>query len=84
MFIIHMPLDFKVGDTRDCRINREPARVTWRDQHTLVIEPDDARQIFSAEANDGLHCFMCGDAGARQATIRTVPGGGGYIASQDD
>jgi hypothetical protein len=28
------------GDTIDCRINGKPKRVTWRDEHTLVIEPD--------------------------------------------
>ena len=28
------------GDTIDCRINGKPKRVTWRDEHTLVIEAD--------------------------------------------
>jgi anaerobic glycerol-3-phosphate dehydrogenase len=28
------------GDIIDCRINGKPKRVTWRDEHTLVIEPD--------------------------------------------
>jgi len=28
------------GDTIDCRINGKPKRVTWRDEHTLLIEPD--------------------------------------------
>jgi hypothetical protein len=69
MFMINMPLDFKVGETRDCTINREPKRITWRDQHTLVIEPGDARQIFHTEADGELRCFICGDAGARKARI---------------
>jgi thiamine biosynthesis protein ThiC len=78
-----MPLDFKVGETRDCKINGRQKRVTWRDEHTLVIEPDDARQIFSAETDSHLRCFMCGDAGAKQASIDRAPGGG-TIVSQDD
>ena len=28
------------GETIDCRINGKPKRVTWRDEHTLVIEAD--------------------------------------------
>ena len=27
------------GGTIDCRINGKPKRITWRDEHTLVIEP---------------------------------------------
>jgi hypothetical protein len=45
MFMIHMPKSFKVGDTADCRINKIPQRLTWRDEDTIVIEPDDARTI---------------------------------------
>jgi hypothetical protein len=41
MFVMMMPTTFKVGDTADCKINTEPARLTWRDEGTLVIEPDD-------------------------------------------
>jgi hypothetical protein len=82
MFMLNMPVDFKVGETRDCRINGKPARVTWRDQHTLVIEPDDARQIFSAETDGKLRCFMCGDPGAKQAGIWRGPDG--VVVSQDD
>jgi hypothetical protein len=82
MFVINMPLDYKVGDSRDCRINGEPKRVTWRDQHTLVIEPDDARQIFHTETGGGLRCFMCGNAGAKQASIFATPGG--VVIGQDD
>jgi hypothetical protein len=38
MFALNIPSTF--GDTIDCRINGEPRRVTWRDEHTLVIEAD--------------------------------------------
>jgi hypothetical protein len=38
MFALNIPSTF--GDTIDCRINGEPKRVTWRDEHTLVIEAD--------------------------------------------
>jgi hypothetical protein len=62
MLMLSMPADFKVGETRDCRINGKPTRVTWYDQHTLVIGDDDVRQIFSAETDGRLRCFMCGDA----------------------
>lgn len=73
MFMIHMPEDFKVGDTAACRINGEPQRVTWRDQNTLVIEPDDARQIFHTETDGELRCFMCGDAAAKNASVYPSP-----------
>ena len=38
MFALNIPSTF--GDTIDCRINGKPKRVTWRDEHTLVIETD--------------------------------------------
>ena len=38
MFALNIPSTF--GDTIDCRINGKSKRVTWRDEHTLVIEPD--------------------------------------------
>jgi hypothetical protein len=38
MFALNVPSTF--GDTIDCRINGKPKRVTWRDEHTLVIEAD--------------------------------------------
>jgi hypothetical protein len=38
MFALNIPSTF--GDTIDCRINGKPKRVTWRDEHTLVIESD--------------------------------------------
>jgi hypothetical protein len=36
MFALNIPSTF--GDTIDCRINGKAKRVTWRDEHTLVIE----------------------------------------------
>ena len=38
MFALNIPSTF--GDTIDCRINGKAKRVTWRDEHTLVIEAD--------------------------------------------
>ena len=38
MFALNIPPTF--GDTVDCRINGKSKRVTWRDEHTLVIEAD--------------------------------------------
>lgn len=63
MFMISMPAAFKVGDTADCRINGKPARLTWRDEDTLVIEPGDARKIFSVRPAHDVTYFVCGAAG---------------------
>jgi hypothetical protein len=63
MFVIAMPTSFAVGDTSDCTINRKPARLTWRDRGTLVIEPDDARAIVTWMAEDGHLTFICGGPG---------------------
>jgi hypothetical protein len=60
-FFISMPADFKVGETRDCRINFGPARVTWRNNDTLVIEPDDARKIVFVERRGETISFACSD-----------------------
>ena len=38
MFALNIPSTF--GDTIDCRINGKAKRVTWRDEHTLVIQTD--------------------------------------------
>jgi hypothetical protein len=38
MLALNIPSTF--GDTIDCRINGKPKRVTWRDEHTLVIQTD--------------------------------------------
>jgi len=43
MFIITMPASFNVGDTIECKINAAPERVTYRDELTLVIEPNGER-----------------------------------------
>jgi hypothetical protein len=83
MFMIHMPTTFKVGDTDDCRINGESKRLTWRDKDTLVIEPDDARQILLSALDGELRCFMCGDAGADQEAKVTVTEGGFIVVKND-
>ena len=38
MFALNIPSNY--GDIIGCRINGEAKRVTWRDEHTLVIEAD--------------------------------------------
>jgi hypothetical protein len=38
MFALNIPSTF--GDTIDRRIDGKPKRVTWRDEHTLVIQAD--------------------------------------------
>ena len=53
-----------MGDTYNCRINGEPARITWKDDATLVIEPDDARVILRTRIDGNLRVFMCGHADA--------------------
>jgi len=82
MFIMHMPADFKVGDSAACRINDEPAQLTWRDVNTLVIGDDDARVIVSTHIEDGLRCFICGDADETQYGVEEVPGGGFIISAR--
>jgi hypothetical protein len=72
MFAIHLSNNVGIGDTVDCRINAEPARVTWRDAQTLVIEPGDARRILRIAAEGDLNLFICTDAdGADDFTIIT-------------
>jgi hypothetical protein len=61
MFVIHLPRTFRVGDTADCRINAKPARVTWREIDTPVIEPGDARTILSRDREDDLVTFHGAD-----------------------
>ena len=74
MFMISFPLGFKVGDTVDCRINREPARVTWRDTDHLVIEPNDARVIMAVDKEDNLITFVCGTPTQRPKTTKWTQG----------
>ncbi len=68
MFFISLPLSVKIGDTADCRINSAPAKVTYRDAMTLVIEPDDVRTIIHVSDDDELRHFTCGDAEADGGT----------------
>jgi hypothetical protein len=78
MFMMHMPENFKIGDSADCNINGEPARLTWRDKDTLVIGEDDARAILTTLVENGLRYFFCSDRGvpAHQHGIEVVPGEG--------
>jgi hypothetical protein len=80
-----MPRDFKIGDSADCRINHEPARVTWRDVDYLVIEPSDARPIVGISREGFLISFTCGDAGTTHADYKTEmePHGGGFLVSDN-
>lgn len=71
MFVISMPNTFKIGDTADCNINRKPARLTWRDQNTLVIEPGDARKIVRVVPVGDLISFTCADADGTEPVIIT-------------
>jgi hypothetical protein len=63
MFVITTPADFKVGATAKCKINKEPARVTWRDATHLVIEPGDVRPIVVADRYSDRVELICGDSG---------------------
>jgi hypothetical protein len=62
MFSMTMPITFKVGDTADVKINFEPKQLTWQDEDTLVIEPDDARKILYRTTDGELIHFVCSDA----------------------
>jgi hypothetical protein len=61
MFIISLPISTKIGDTVDVKINGEPARVCWRDDKTLTIEPHDHRAIYSTITDGDLTRFICGN-----------------------
>lgn len=50
----------KIGDTVECHVDGEFKRVTWRDENTLVIEPDDARAIILKIIGGDLIHFVCG------------------------
>ena len=77
MFVMHMPETFKVGDTAACRINGEPAQLTWRSPNTLVIGADDARHIVKTHVENGLRSFFCGDADdGDEYGVEEVPGAG--------
>jgi hypothetical protein len=79
MFIMHMPESFKLGDTAACRINGEPAQLTWRGPDTLIIGGNDARHIVKTHVEDGLRCFVCSDADDSQKYDVMDVGGGGFI-----
>jgi len=79
MFVMHMAENFKIGDSADCRINGEPTRLTWCDKNTLVIGENDARTIVTTHIENGLRCFICGDADDTQYGVEHVPGGEGFI-----
>ena len=81
MFIIHMPEDFKVGDTAACSINRAPAQLTWRSPDTLVIGAADARHIVKTHVELALRCFICGDADDSEYGVEEIPGEGFIIFS---
>jgi hypothetical protein len=84
MFIMHMPENFKIGDSADCRINNEPTRLTWRDEKTLVIGDNDARTIVTTHIENNLRCFVCGDADDTQYGVEEVPGEGFIVFAKPD
>ena len=86
MFMINTPKTFKVGDTIDCRINDAPQRLTWRDENTLIIEPDDARTIVTRVTEGDLICFICGDKGelANEYRVDEVPDHSGILVVSGD
>ena len=79
MFMLHMPLTFKPGDSADCRINKKPARVTWLDKDRLRIEPDDVRIIAFTVEQDGLLKVTCGDADETMDDVKRY-----YLLEYDD
>jgi hypothetical protein len=83
MFILSLPMRDKIGDTCNCLINGEPRRVTWRDAHTMVIEPNDIRQIYRTSEDGELRIFWCSSAGSRCASI-TQDNFGAVIITEDD
>jgi hypothetical protein len=69
MFYLNLPAETKVGDTVPVKINGRPARVTWRDKGTLVIEPNDTRPIFHTALDGKLRVFFCGSASDSKALV---------------
>jgi len=66
MFIMHMPLDFKVGERATVKINGETTLLHWRDEHTLVIGTEnDARRIVTTQIDGNLRCFAAGRQNTR-------------------
>jgi hypothetical protein len=77
MLMLNMPLDFKVGETRPCRINFEPTTVHWRDDGHLVLGGTEAREILSIHEGPGLRGFICSDTGRLGQWVEKWPDGGG-------
>jgi hypothetical protein len=66
MFIIAIPGHHTCGDTVDVTINGKPAKLTWQDARTLVINGHDRRTMIDQDMIvDGkgqrCHSFICGD-----------------------
>jgi hypothetical protein len=82
MFIISIPKHHKIGDTVDCNINGDPAKLTWRDKDTLVIEPDEAHPIITEYVEGDLRSFTCGNAGETKDSYGVeMIDGGGFVVS---
>jgi hypothetical protein len=70
-----VPSHHKIGDTVDVIINGDPAKLTWQDAKTLVINDHDRRTIINHDdIIDGVgkpcHSFVCSDAdGSTEFTI---------------
>jgi hypothetical protein len=67
MFTIFIRRTCRIGDTVDVRINMKPARVTWADDRTLVVNGTDRRVIHRCDATtdgrgDEVWRLVCGDA----------------------
>jgi hypothetical protein len=74
MFFLTLPKSVKIGDTVDCKINFKTKRVTYRDEKTVVIEPDDVRSIVRVRDDGGdLQSFVCSDAGGTSDFHITTP-----------
>jgi hypothetical protein len=69
MLLITMSKDFKIGDTASCWVGERPAKVTWRDADTLVIDfhpsfqakswcPADTEYFAAATAPTARHIFQ--------------------------
>lgn len=73
MLFITIPRHHRIGDTAAVRINGDPAKLTWQDAETLVINGTDKRRIrMVQEATDGAGqpcwSFIAGDSAEDIAT----------------
>ena len=69
MLTIMIPAHHQIGDTVEVRINLEPAKLTWADKNTLIINGIDQRRIHhcvKAIDGAGTECwkFTAGDSQA--------------------